>query len=112
MRITRDHVIATLFHGILAAPLIYLLGAEKQRNIQKGLATLAKLHPSYEPEVHAFIASDPPRQLPVSSTADWFCGPSSGTWNEQTRVRIEPALWRADTLRVVKERPSRMRSTE
>jgi Na+/proline symporter len=37
--------------------------------------------------------------------------PSSGTWNEADRLKMALPCWMATTRRVVKERPSRMRST-
>ncbi len=38
-------------------------------------------------------------------------GPGSGWWNDADRVKIVSPCWTADTRRVVKDRPSRTRST-
>jgi hypothetical protein len=73
----------------------------------------------------AFLRAKSQRSIPASQTgaspagsgtpagisADCVSGPSSARWNEHSSVRIAPALWRATTRRVVKERPLRTRST-
>jgi hypothetical protein len=41
----------------------------------------------------------------------WWSSPSSYVWKDADRWKIGCPCWTATTLRVVKERPSRMRST-
>ena len=43
------------------------------------------------------------------ATACWM--PGSGRWNEAESVKIVLPCWMAETRRVVKDRPSRTRST-
>ncbi|MEJ5889416.1 hypothetical protein WDZ16_13185 [Pseudokineococcus marinus] len=47
----------------------------------------------------------------TSGAATWWSTPSAGAWNEAIIDRIGRSCCRACTLRALKERPSRSRST-
>ena len=47
----------------------------------------------------------------TSGMASWCSGPDSHTWNDALRLKIARPCWIAFTVRVVNDRPSRMRST-
>ena len=47
----------------------------------------------------------------ASGIGYWCSGPGSATWNDADRLKIARPCWIATTRRVVKLRPSRMRST-
>ncbi len=47
----------------------------------------------------------------TSGASSWWSGPISSTWNEAAMLKMAVPCWMATTRRVVKLRPSRMRST-
>ena len=47
----------------------------------------------------------------TSGLVNWCSMPRSRLWKEQDMLKIARPCWMATTRRVVKERPSRMRST-
>ncbi len=47
----------------------------------------------------------------TSGMGNWCSRPCSSEWNEADMLKMARPCWTATTRRVVKERPSRMRST-
>ena len=47
----------------------------------------------------------------TSGITSWWSKPSSATWNDAAMLKMARPCWMATTRRVVKLRPSRMRST-